>query len=117
MTGLYTMALCGGAASAAALTLPIAHYFDDSWAAGLAAWALPAAVVLLIWAPQSLRAEHASRQARRSVSGLWSDPLAWQITFRSEEHTSELQSLMRNSYAVFCLKKKIIHHSYTLPQQ
>src|SRR3546814_580028 len=81
MTVLYTMALCGGAASAAALTLPIAHYFDDSWAAGLAAWALPAAVVLLIWAPQPLRAEHASRQARRSVSGLWSDPLAWQITF------------------------------------
>src|SRR3546814_8707282 len=27
---------------------------------------------------------------------------------RSEEHTSELQSLMRNSYAVFCLKKKIL---------
>src|SRR3546814_1407578 len=26
--------------------------------------------------------------------------------FRSEEHTSELQSLMRNSYAVFCLKNK-----------
>src|SRR3546814_3663081 len=26
--------------------------------------------------------------------------------FRSEEHTSELQSLMRISYAVFCLKKK-----------
>src|SRR3546814_9354336 len=26
---------------------------------------------------------------------------------RSEEHTSELQSLMRHSYAVFCLKKKI----------
>src|SRR3546814_5255858 len=28
---------------------------------------------------------------------------------RSEEHTSELQSLMRNSYAVFCLKKKNIN--------
>src|SRR3546814_15198718 len=28
---------------------------------------------------------------------------------RSEEHTSELQSLMRISYAVFCLKKKILH--------
>src|SRR3546814_14873637 len=28
-------------------------------------------------------------------------------SFRSEEHTSELQSLMRISYAVFCLKKKI----------
>src|SRR3546814_1151002 len=28
------------------------------------------------------------------------------LGIRSEEHTSELQSLMRNSYAVFCLKKK-----------
>src|SRR3546814_7379283 len=28
------------------------------------------------------------------------------VTYRSEEHTSELQSLMRISYAVFCLKKK-----------
>src|SRR3546814_1055284 len=32
---------------------------------------------------------------------------------RSEEHTSELQSLMRISYAVFCLKKKIHHNTYT----
>src|SRR3546814_4815153 len=30
---------------------------------------------------------------------------------RSEEHTSELQSLMRISYAVFCLKKKITTHN------
>src|SRR3546814_9683232 len=32
---------------------------------------------------------------------------------RSEEHTSELQSLMRISYAVFCLKKKIHTHINT----
>src|SRR3546814_1424447 len=32
--------------------------------------------------------------------------LGYQATHRSEEHTSELQSLMRISYAVFCLKKK-----------
>src|SRR3546814_6866168 len=32
---------------------------------------------------------------------------------RSEEHTSELQSLMRISYAVFCFKKKIIISYYT----
>src|SRR3546814_9040357 len=31
--------------------------------------------------------------------------------FRSEEHTSELQSLMRISYAVFCLKKKKKQHN------
>src|SRR3546814_5598407 len=35
--------------------------------------------------------------------GLMSDKMPQS---RSEEHTSELQSLMRNSYAVFCLKKK-----------
>src|SRR3546814_7249267 len=40
-----------------------------------------------------------------------SDLVFWQgkiliVTMRSEEHTSELQSLMRISYAVFCLKKK-----------
>src|SRR3546814_10896343 len=34
--------------------------------------------------------------------------------FRSEEHTSELQSLMRISYAVFCLKKKTNKHLTTL---
>src|SRR3546814_4088964 len=33
--------------------------------------------------------------------------------FRSEEHTSELQSLMRISYAVFCWKKKKIHNTRT----
>src|SRR3546814_7624463 len=32
-----------------------------------------------------------------------------QAAWRSEEHTSELQSLMRISYAVFCLKKKTTH--------
>src|SRR3546814_3944185 len=38
---------------------------------------------------------------------------------RSEEHTSELQSLMRTSYAVFCLKKKMLkkHHKQQNIQQ
>src|SRR3546814_4377402 len=34
------------------------------------------------------------------------------VVVRSEEHTSELQSLMRISYAVFCLKKKKINNNY-----
>src|SRR3546814_4194243 len=33
------------------------------------------------------------------------------LNIRSEEHTSELQSLMRSSYAVFCLKQKTHHIS------
>src|SRR3546814_10846084 len=62
------------------------------------------------------------RHGRRYVTG-WHDPFMWggfgggwdnQVSsytvytsdLRSEEHTSELQSLMRISYAVFCLKKK-----------
>src|SRR3546814_2329572 len=35
--------------------------------------------------------------------------------YRSEEHTSELQSLMRISYAVFCLKKKITTITHNTP--
>src|SRR3546814_5085242 len=35
---------------------------------------------------------------------------AAELGLRSEEHTSELQSLMRISYAVFCLKKKTTHN-------
>src|SRR3546814_1842507 len=43
---------------------------------------------------------------------------AFHLTRRSEEHTSELQSLMRISYAVFCLKKKNNKiHRHTLPNQ
>src|SRR3546814_5800076 len=41
-----------------------------------------------------------------SLSGIGAD--IWML--RSEEHTSELQSLMRISYAVFCLKKKTTHN-------
>src|SRR3546814_8188620 len=44
-----------------------------------------------------------SRLPRRAAIVAFS---AEEVYARSEEHTSELQSLMRNSYAVFCLKKK-----------
>src|SRR3546814_3691761 len=45
-------------------------------------------------------------QIKRIAQTYLKDPV--EIAIRSEEHTSELQSLMRNSYAVFCLKKKKI---------
>src|SRR3546814_7881254 len=47
------------------------------------------------------RGRLAGRQARLECLVLWCHRAS-----RSEEHTSELQSLMRISYAVFCLKKK-----------
>src|SRR3546814_2763639 len=42
--------------------------------------------------------------------------LTGRLRGRSEEHTSELQSLMRISYAVFCLKKKILTNELTKHQ-
>src|SRR3546814_7333806 len=39
-------------------------------------------------------------------NGVVTTPKGFKEAYRSEEHTSELQSLMRISYAVFCLKKK-----------
>src|SRR3546814_6443656 len=54
---------------------------------------VPAAEALQIVEPEPLRPQGCAGRAAENV-------------IRSEEHTSELQSLMRISYAVFCLKKK-----------
>ncbi|MHC2299462.1 CynX/NimT family MFS transporter [Rhizobium mongolense] len=80
MTGCYTMALCAGAASAAGFTLPIEHSLDGSLEGALAAWALPAFVVALIWLPQVLRIPAQTRRSGFRVEGLWRDRLAWQVT-------------------------------------
>src|SRR3546814_10690815 len=68
--------------------------------------------------PQRLRAFETRELARllrvgldRGIIGggdaeIAGEPGADRLAVRSEEHTSELQSLMRISYAVFCLKKK-----------
>src|SRR3546814_4060328 len=56
------------------------------------------------------RSPHGRRQERggraSAVRGPLSSPLRTTVDGRSDEHTTELQSLMRISYAVFCLKKK-----------
>src|SRR3546814_4596409 len=66
--------------------------------------------------PETIVAEPQSREIRsifeihrqsEAVARLASDA---RLADRSEEHTSELQSLMRISYAVFCLKKKNTQH-------
>src|SRR3546814_7176693 len=48
-----------------------------------------------------------AKQIANAVGSFYGGAADAQMLTRSEEHTSELQSLMRISYAVFCLKKKI----------
>jgi CP family cyanate transporter-like MFS transporter len=80
MTGLYTMALCAGAAGAAGLTLPIEHALGGSLEGALAVWALPALVVGLVWLPQVFASSQQARHSGFRVEGLWRDRLAWQVT-------------------------------------
>src|SRR3546814_3623458 len=69
----------------------------------LKAWAarkrFQAGTNMRAWTFIILRNLFLSQMRRARFKGEWDE-------LRSEEHTSELQSLMRNSYAVFCLKKK-----------
>ncbi len=79
LTGVYTMALCLGAAMAAGATVPLTQHFDDNWALGLGFWMIPALLAMLIWLPQA-RQGHGLHKAAYRVRGLWRDPLAWQVT-------------------------------------
>src|SRR3546814_7806611 len=75
---------------------------------GLTAW--PA-----IWPPASrtLNSIAAPNRCQKNRSILPVTPARPSGSERSEEHTSELQSLMRISYAVFCLQKKTEKHNHT----
>ena len=87
LTGVYTLVLCLGAGLAAGLTIPVAQVFGQRWQAGLAAWAIPVVIALLIWLPL-LTAGRARLRAADSGPTigkahrppLWRDPLAWRIT-------------------------------------
>ncbi|MBV9077829.1 MAG: cyanate transporter, partial [Methylobacteriaceae bacterium] len=80
MTGLFSMALCAGAALAAGITVPVARALGGSWEAALASWAIPAIVAAGLWllCPSPRRA--ARLQPARTGPPLWRDPLAWQVT-------------------------------------
>jgi MFS transporter, CP family, cyanate transporter len=80
VTGLYTTGLVGGAMAAAALTVPLANLLGGSWRLALAAWALPAAVALAVWAPLAARARPAGGERRRAGRLPWRSALAWRVT-------------------------------------
>src|SRR3546814_7779102 len=66
----------------------------------------------LFRSPSAVNGTRSRRPPGNGVCGSFANASkrsAWPRIARSEEHTSELQSLMRISYAVFCLKKKKHH--------
>jgi CP family cyanate transporter-like MFS transporter len=80
MTGLYTMAIAGGGALSAGVTVPLERAAGLGWHGALAAWALFALLALLCWLPHVRRAGRPARVGRMRVGGLWRDALAWQVT-------------------------------------
>ena len=80
VTGCYTMALCAGAAGGAGLTLPIERMLGGSVGGALAIWGAPALLVAFLWLPQVIGTRMQARRVGFRVVGLWSDPIAWQVT-------------------------------------
>jgi CP family cyanate transporter-like MFS transporter len=92
MTGVYTMALCLGAAMAAGATVPLSEHFDKSWALGLGFWVIPALAAAIFWLPQ-VGQKHGAHNVAYHVRGLLRDPLAWQVTVYRGLHASLADSV------------------------
>lgn len=78
MMGVYTMALCLGAAMAAGATVPLMDALDGSWRGALAAWAVLAVAAAALWWPQ-VRPQ-AGAAPMPPGAPLWRDRLAWAVT-------------------------------------
>jgi CP family cyanate transporter-like MFS transporter len=77
VVGWYSLSMAIGGASGAVLTVPVTQWLGDDWARGLAVWALPALLGLLLWLYLPNRVEADSEAA----GGLpWRQPRAWLIS-------------------------------------
>lgn len=77
VTGLYMLAMVGGAALASALSVPLADRFG-SWQASLGSWSVVALVGLLAWAPVATRARPHYVPDEQGAGRLpWRHPTAW----------------------------------------
>src|SRR3546814_4981515 len=92
-------------AAALDLAYVAAGRYDGFWEANLSPWDIAAGIVIVREAG-GLVTDLAGGEKMLETGGIIAANDAMHTPLRSEEHTSELQSLMRISYAVFCLKKK-----------
>ena len=79
LTGAYVTAISGGAALAAAITVPVEAWLGGGWRTGLSMWAVPVVGALLLWLPQVRRKAKRAGGVVLPVTGLWCDPLAWSV--------------------------------------
>jgi CP family cyanate transporter-like MFS transporter len=85
LTSMYTTALVGFAALAAGVTVPVADAFGGGWRPGLAIWAVPVVIALVVWAPQLRRRRRRPTRpdpgsAVTGARSLLRDPVAWSVT-------------------------------------
>lgn len=93
MGGLYTTAICASAALGAGFTYPV-FTATGEWTSALWSWAVPAAVVLLLFLPVALRQRPVRHQAVSGGVNVWRSAVAWQVTI-----FMVLQAMM--SFSVF----------------
>ena len=79
MMGVYTMALTGFAAVAAATTVPLGDLIGYGWRGALGVWAILAVLALLLWMPFA-NAHTPPPIAAPTRSSLWRHALAWEVT-------------------------------------
>ena len=93
MGGLYTTAICASAALGAGFTYPVFRATGE-WTSALWFWAVPAAVVLLLFLPVAVRQRHGRHKPVRDGVNVWRSAMAWQVTL-----FMVLQAMM--SFSVF----------------
>ncbi|MGF7162557.1 CP family cyanate transporter-like MFS transporter [Rhodoligotrophos appendicifer] len=79
MTSLYTMAITGGAAVAAGVTVPLAAGLGGNWHLALALWFIPALLAVIVASPLARGRDRVTTR-RPALGHLWKSALAWQVT-------------------------------------
>src|SRR3546814_1010770 len=101
MLGAAVVGVAGFGVLLMALSFLLGDAIDNLGLATLIVAVVALIVAAILYAGARKKMAAANLKPERSIRTMERTPAA-----RSEEHTSELQSLMRISYAVFCLKKK-----------
>jgi CP family cyanate transporter-like MFS transporter len=79
MMAVYSVALNGGAALAAGLTVPLEDALGPSWRGALALWGIAALATAVLWLPQARAAPPPAAGASVHARGVWRSPVAWAV--------------------------------------